>query len=362
MTATTAPNLASHLINGLLAVKPLANLAKHQARQMMIKRAESIGVYWLREVEALRSRSWDDDLAQVQNPNLVYPDYYVTSFHAYEEGNLGWEPALEVEVAAHAVHARIWKDAGAQGDAWLRQSYHDVLKAQLPVAPAKILDIGCSVGMSTFALQETFPEAQMTGLDLSPYFLAVAKYRGEKRGEGRGVRSQESGVRSQESKRKESPPDTNRPSEAMPFAQRSEGKALQLTTSTSHPLPLTPHSSPSWLHAAAESTGLPDASFDLVSACLVFHELPQSAAIAILQEARRVLRPGGHLAIMDMNPQSEIYAKMPPYVKTLLKSTEPYLDEYFALDLEGAIVSAGFAQPTVTCNSPRHRTIVAKAR
>ena len=73
MTATSfAPNLASRLINGLLAVKPLANLAKHQARQMMIKRAESIGVYWVKEVEALRSRTWDDDLAQVQNPDLSY--------------------------------------------------------------------------------------------------------------------------------------------------------------------------------------------------------------------------------------------------------------------------------------------------
>ena len=95
---------------------------------------------------------------------------------------------------------------------------------------------------------------------------------------------------------------------------------------------------------------------------MLFHELPQSAAIAILNEARRLLRPGGHLAIMDMNPKSEIYSKMPPYVKTLLKSTEPYLDEYFSLDLEGAIVAAGFAQPTVTCNSPRHRTIVAQVK
>ena len=190
--------------------------------------------------------------------------------------------------------------------------------------------------MSTFALQETFPNAQMTGLDLSPYFLAVAKYRGEERREGRGERSQQPAVSSQQS---------NLTQNSLP-----------------HSSLLTPHSSPTWLHAAAESTGLPDASFDLVSACLLFHELPQSAAVAIVREARRVLRPGGHLAIMDMNPKSEIYAKMPPYVKTLLKSTEPYLDEYFSLDLEGAIAAAGFSQPTVTCNSPRHRTIVAQAK
>ena len=39
------------------------------------------------------------------------------------------------------------------------------------------LDLGCSAGLSTRALAEAFPSAQVTGLDLSPYFLAVAEYR-----------------------------------------------------------------------------------------------------------------------------------------------------------------------------------------
>jgi ubiquinone/menaquinone biosynthesis C-methylase UbiE len=216
---------------------------------------------------------------------------------------------MEVEVAAHAVHAKIWQDAGAQGDAMLRQSYHAVLQQYIASSPQAILDIGCSVGMSTFALQALYPQANVMGLDLSPYFLAIAQYRSHQR-------------------------ETEHPSDRPP----------------------------TWLHAAAESTGLPDASLDLISAHLLFHELPQTAAIAILQEARRLLRPGGHLAIMDMNPQSEIYAKMPPYILTLLKSTEPYLDEYFTLDLEKAIYNAGFSQPMKVCNSPRHRTLVAQVR
>lgn len=176
MTAgvNTAPGLASRLVNRVLAIKPLANIAKHQARQMMIERAEKIGVPWTKEVQALRSHDWEAPLAQVQNPQLAYPDYYLRSFHAYEEGNLNWEAAFEVEVAAYAVHARIWPHGEAQGDSQLRQSYHDVLKAQLTKEPRDILDLGCSVGMSTFALQEVYPEAKITGLDLSPYFLAVA--------------------------------------------------------------------------------------------------------------------------------------------------------------------------------------------
>lgn len=318
MTATaTAPSLASRAISSILAIKPIYQLAKSRARTMMIKRAGTLGLPWVEEVEALKARDWSADFAAVQNPTVAYPDYYVAPFHAYDDGNLNWEPALEVEVAAYTVHARIWHDSGIDGDPRLRESYHAALKEQLPEAPQTIVDLGCSVGMSTFALQAAFPQAEVTGVDLSPYFLAVAKYRTELRAEGK------------------------------------EGR-LQGTDASA--------TIPTWVHAAAESTGLPAASYDLVSACLLFHELPQTAAIAILQEARRLVRPGGYLSIMDMNPKSEVYAKMPPYILTLLKSTEPYLDQYFVLDIEQAIVDAGFERPTITCNSPRHRTIVAKAR
>ena len=88
--------------------------------------------------------------------------------------------------------------------------------------------------MSTFALQETFPDAQITGLDLSPYFLAVAKYRAEEvRGEERGGRREEKG-------------------DFLPTTNNQ--KPTTSSSHTSHPTPHTLH--PHWLHAAAESTGL----------------------------------------------------------------------------------------------------------
>jgi ubiquinone/menaquinone biosynthesis C-methylase UbiE len=221
---------------------------------------------------------------------------------------MSWEAATEVEVAARAVHAGIWPEAGAEGDAKLRASYHEIVKSQIASSPQNIVDLGCSVGMSTFALGAVYPQAKIVGVDLSPYFLAVAQY-------------------------------------------RSQQKQAELSN----------QKSPTWVHAAAESTGLPAAAFDLVSICLVCHELPQKATREIFREARRLLRVGGHLTIMDMNPQSEVYAKMPPYILTLLKSTEPYLDQYFGLDIEQALVDSGFGMPTITCNTVRHRTIVAEA-
>ncbi len=301
-TTSKSPELASRLVNGLLGVKPLANLAKNQARKMMVKRAEKLGIPWTETVDKLQKRDWEEDWQAVVNPDLAYPKYYLTSFHAYDEGNLSWKPALEVESAALAVHSGIWEGAGIQGDSKLRQSYHEIVQ-ELDIHPRDILDIGCSAGMSSFALQKLYPDAKLTGLDLSPYFLAVARYNAQERSV-----------------------DIN------------------------------------WHHAPAEATGLPDQSFDLVSACLLFHELPQKAAKEIFIEARRLLRPGGYLSIMDMNPASEAYRKMPAYIFTLLKSTEPYLDQYFNLDISQALEAAGFTTPTIRSNSPRHRTIIAQVR
>jgi ubiquinone/menaquinone biosynthesis C-methylase UbiE len=306
-TATPMVNrLATQIVNGLLSIQPLAAFAKNRARNLIIKRAESIGVAWRNDVKALKARDtdrpfspvWDTELANITNPKTQYPDYYLTSFHAYSEGNMGWEPAMEVEVAAYSVHAKIFAETGKNGDQQLRDSYHQVVQEIITTAPQQIVDIGCSVGMSTVAMQSVYPQAQITGIDLSPYFLTVANYR-------HGCEN------------------------------------IQ------------------WVHAAAEHTNLPESSYDLVSLFLICHELPQSATLQIFQEAKRLLKPGGHIAIMDMNPASEIYSQMPPYILTLLKSTEPYLDQYFSLDIDKALQTAGFKPTKIVANSPRHRTVIA---
>lgn len=330
MVSSASPNagkigLASRLVSTVLGVKPVFNVARDRARTMMNKRAAGLGFDWDQEVQDLRSQAdnpgspsvregelssnWLQLLAEVTNSELTYPDYYLKPFHAYEEGDLGWMPAMEGEVAAKTVHAQIWTGRDSpgdpEGDTRLRQSYHSVLQAQLPEAPQRILDIGCSVGMSSFALQDSYPDAQVEGLDLSPYFLSVAQYRNQQRVE----------------------------------------KGLPNIT---------------WHHAAGENTGLPEQSFDLISVCLLFHEVPQDVALALLKEGRRLLKPGGHFCFMDMDPQSEVHRKMPPVILTLLKSTEPYMDQYFTLDVIKAFEQAGFETPTITPHTPRHRVVVGR--
>lgn len=40
----------------------------------------------------------------------------------------------------------------------------------------QIVDLGCSTGLSSLELNRAFPQAQITAVELSPYFLAVAKF------------------------------------------------------------------------------------------------------------------------------------------------------------------------------------------
>lgn len=125
-----------------------------------------------------------NELQQLQKPSLQYPSYYLQPFHAYDEGNLSWQAAMEVESAALTVHAQLFTSDPTEldplGDFHLRNNFHinlrNVLQEQSPTqslsAIKKIVDIGCSTGLSTWKLVETFPEAEIVGVDLSPYMLA----------------------------------------------------------------------------------------------------------------------------------------------------------------------------------------------
>jgi ubiquinone/menaquinone biosynthesis C-methylase UbiE len=300
--ASARGNLASQAINALLAVPPIWSIAKRQARTMMIRRAEGLGIPWMATVAELSQVNWKAVWVSVNDRSLIYPENYRASFHGYNAGHLCWEAAFEFEMASRAVHAPLYPDRGADSDRALRQGYHDALLASLPQSPTTILDLHPTVGLSSFALRQYFPKAAITGLNFSPYYLSVARYQDSRQGVGIHA----------------------------------------------------------WHHALPEATGLADSSFDLISTFLLLHEMPQDTTRRILREARRLVRPGGAFAVMDMNPACGAYQTMPAVIMTLLKSTEPFLDDYFALDLEQEMLDAGFESVTSHPCSPRHRAVVAR--
>jgi ubiquinone/menaquinone biosynthesis C-methylase UbiE len=298
----------SKFVNLLIQTKPLYSLMKHQARQVIIKTAEKNGIPWRKNYEQLALSGAKQQLPKITNPNIQYPDYYQVPFHAYNEGNMCWKAAFEAPSATYSMALRVWKNeplTWAAAHNRLRGSFHDMLALHAPQTVRDILDIGCSVGISTLTLHRYYQESQShpvrtVGLDLSPYMLAVAKIL-----------------------------DTN--------AEISQ-----------------------WLHGKAENTELVDNSFDLVTLQFVTHELPHQASQDIFQEALRLLRPGGYIALVDNDPKSPVIQNLPPVLFTLMKSTEPWSDEYYTFDIEESLHKLGFEQPKTFASDPRHRTIIAR--
>ena len=113
-----------------------------------------------------------------------------------------------------------------------------------------------------------------------------------------------------------------------------------------------------WIHGLGEATRLADNSLDLVTLQFVIHELPRQATKAIFKEVLRILKPGGVMEIVDNNPASPVIQSLPPVLFTLMKSTEPWSDDYYTFDVEAAIAEAGFVYQTTVASDPRHRTLI----
>lgn len=152
----------------------------------------------------------------------------------------------------------------------------DRLPAKLPGGAGAILDVGCGTGESTLAWRRRFPDARIVAVDVSPFMLAVAerKLAPEPRIEVRWANA-----------------------EALPFA---------------------------------------DASFDVVTASLLLHELPADVSPRVLAEMRRVVRPGGAVAVLE--PYAVGGRALHP-----IPFPEPYLKDYLATDWDVAFKEAGFA-------------------
>ncbi|GIL47872.1 hypothetical protein Vafri_4507 [Volvox africanus] len=315
--AWTGDSLVSKVVNWAIDTPPLYNSMKFFAKQAMKTSAESRGVSWDRHVAEMEKRKEIEVIkSELENPDLSYPDYYLKPFHAYETGNLEWLAAFEVQPATYAMAIRTFKDkvewSGVQCFVELRSRITNTIKSYqarhgLP-PPTFIADMGCSTGMSTIWLSEQFPEASITGLDLSPYFLAVAEWERRHR------------------------------AATSPASKRSA--------------PIT------YVHGLAEQSPFAEASLDLVNFNFVIHECPQAAIESFVRESLRVLRPGGMVAFVDNNPKSATLQNLPPVLFTLMKSTEPWSDEYYSFDLEAAMRDVGFREVVTVETDHRHRCVM----
>lgn len=122
--------------------------------------------------------------------------------------------------------------------------------ARVVVAPAggSIIDVGCGTGALTFALARRFPDAQIRGIDPSATMVERARQ----------------------------------------SAHRLGLSDIDFETGT------------------AQSLARADDSVDAITYSLSLHHVPAQDREAALGEAHRVLRPGGHIMIVEMEPHGVI--------------------------------------------------------
>lgn len=312
----TGESVLSRIVNWMIETKPIYGIMKLGAMNAMKSTTQKAGIDWDGHVRRMAAtpelQQLQQEFEQQPRPNLAYPDYYTVPFHAYDEGNLNWQAAYEVEPASYAMALRTFKTESLTGEAAMTKlreginreilAYH--ARNSLP-APQTILDIGCSTGISTRWYQRAYPDADFTGLDLSPYFLAVAELE-----------------------------ERHREASGSPAPKRIK-----------------------FLRGLAEATDFEDAAFDLVVFSFVIHECPQAAIRSFIKEAARIVKPGGVLCFVDNNPRSKTIQNLPPVIFSLMKSTEPWSDEYYSYDLEAGMRGAGFGDVLTTEADHRHRVV-----
>ncbi|CAM9652311.1 unnamed protein product, partial [Phaeothamnion confervicola] len=211
----------------------------------------------------------------LKNDSIVFPEYYKVSFHCYNEGNLCWSAALDAEAANTAVLG----DSDRIRSAFVEATTSYMKRRSLRPEMDSIIDVGCSTGISTEYAARLDLCANVTGIDLSPYFLAVAQTR---------------------------------------------------------------RNMFDYVHSNAEETPFPSSSFDAASIAFVLHELPAAAAERVILEVSRILRRGGLIAILDMGSRIKasgpvkqfIFSKTEPYLEEYMSFTSQLKD---VLDFTGFV-------------------------
>lgn len=274
---------------------------KENARNWFIQRAERSGIDW----NAITYR-YEKDLdkldfiyQQVNNRSMVYPSYYTRPFHGYDDGNLNWLAALEGEAATLSMAVNYWKgNDPTTTENWLRYNITENLLNYIDKYDANklndVLDVGSSVGISTEYLLKSLKGCKkMTGLDLSPYFVALATYRAKE-----------------------------------------------------ERLPIT------YIHRNAEEPRLQQ-DYDLIICTFILHEVPKEPTKVILNALKKHVKPGGIFAVIDLDPtkvQNNLIVST--FRKWAFEVTEPHIYEYYQTNMTELMMEAGFKNVEKVPNDP----------
>ncbi len=212
------------------------------------------------------------------DPALAPPAYWLDHDIHQHPGGLGDDIAGFVYRAA----------VGQGGVVGLRQLHERFAQAALADrTPARILDLGCGYGRSTFAFAAAAPAANVTGIDLSESCLRLA--------------------------------------------------AIET--------PAALHNRVRFRQADAAVPG--DERFDMVTSTMLLHELPEAALRAVIDETARLLDAGGVAVHLDFLPPADPLLRI-LYDGHSDRNNEPFMRDLARIDLVEAHRQAGFDRIEIT--------------
>jgi SAM-dependent methyltransferase len=188
-------------------------------------------------------------------------------------------------VGASMIYAPGKGNADAGGDARGRLLAQLVAEKFAGLAPRRILDLGCGVGVHAQAVALEYPQAEYHGVDVAAGLLRLGHLLAEER------------------------------RVPIHFHQRD-----------------------------AAATGFPDGHFDLVISHILFHETNAARVSQILRECRRVLRPGGAMLHLDVATQTTRLGLADQVMNDwqVHWNGEPFWTGFAERDMREEMIAAGF--------------------
>jgi ubiquinone/menaquinone biosynthesis C-methylase UbiE len=203
-----------------------------------------------------------------------FPPYFRRTFHWQTDGYFSRRSAEIYDVAVEFLFL-------GMGDVMRRQVIPPVSRF-LGNETGRILDVACGTGRTLLQMASTLPSAKLYGLDLSPYYLQVAR------------------------------------------------KLLRDVADAS------------LVAENAEHMPFCDDYFDAVTSVYLFHELPRNARRNVFREMFRVIRPGGLIVIQDSAQHVEAGEVAFFLERFADEFHEPFYRDYLRDDLESALTDVGF--------------------
>ncbi|BAZ25468.1 type 11 methyltransferase [Kalymmatonema gypsitolerans NIES-4073] len=218
------------------------------------------------------SIDWAEELKGYRTDHEYYPDYIHAPIHGVTDAYTNPQNCLGWDCGIDVILQKSHNVSCQQ----MRERMAELIPLDAQINT--VVELGAGTASGALALARRFPQATFSITDISPYMLVISKYKFSKAG----------------------------------LVNRAKFEQVD-----------------------ASDTGYPDNSFDLVTASLLFHEMPKEWTLKTLQEMYRITKPGGWVLYTDTyRGEYALNVSFP----------EPWLSDFVQFNFEYEFAKAGFTE------------------